>query len=209
MVKSNRSKSKQDESTTSSNSDLQAGQMKGKKQAQLVGIVKMHDSPANRVVFEYMTAFSHIVGKIAKENQIPLVYNVQSLKTNLDHNLIALRDNELPISRSIRLVNSLLPAQNSREPGLYIHSGSTNYAPFTSPIRKFQDLYNQLRFKLALQQRYHLETSGGIPAASHLAAQQYILSNTLSNVFSCNRTQILRDVSDLVAQCLIPSFISF
>ena len=72
---------------------------------------------------------------------------VENLNINSDSDANA---SECSFLRAARIIKHLSGAVDSTAPGLHVTSGSTAYVQCTSPIRRYHDLYNHYRLKVAM-----------------------------------------------------------
>lgn len=111
------------------------------------------------LVTEYMILMSHCAGLFAVNHSIPVVFREQSAKCPLPEHALELQPNETSFVRTHRLLPLMNQARDSREAASHLSSGSHNYVPCTSPIRRYHDLYNHYLLKHALRRLHHQASS--------------------------------------------------
>jgi len=102
------------------------------------------------LVTEYMILMCQTIGAFCKDHSVPVWYKVQEAPTELNPSDYELKDGEVPFTRAARIIRYLKPAVDSKSPAIHCSSGSLSYVQCTSPIRRYHDLYNHFRLKVAL-----------------------------------------------------------
>ena len=116
----------------------------------VTGYLTWSNSTSVCLVTEYMILMCETVGRFSSASGAPVWYKVQQPSTPLDSADLALREGESAFIRSTRITRLVRPALDSKEAGPHCSSGTDTYVQCTSPIRRYQDLYNHYRIKAAL-----------------------------------------------------------
>ena len=108
------------------------------------------DSPARRLVMEFMVLACSQAGRFARDNGIPLVYRKQSPPEDKDPAA------GLPFGSkawAYKMLRSLKRAELSTTPEPHWGLGVTGYTQVTSPLRRFQDFLAHVQLKGFLRER--------------------------------------------------------
>ena len=97
-----------------------------------------------------MILMSVAIGSLCVNISAPVWYKTQSTSPPLQAADLALRPGETPFLRAARIIKHMHTANDSKLPGEHCTSGSQAYVQCTSPIRRYQDLYNHYCLKVAL-----------------------------------------------------------
>ena len=97
-----------------------------------------------------MILMSVAIGSLCVNISAPVWYKTQTTSPPLHPADLALRDGETPFLRAVRIIKHMHTANDSKLPGEHCTSGSSAYVQCTSPIRRYHDLYNHYRLKVAL-----------------------------------------------------------
>lgn len=127
------------------------------------------DSPARRLVQEFMVLACSQAGRFARENGIPLVYRKQSPPDDKDA-----AAGLPPGSKAwaFRMLRSLKRAELSTTPEPHFGLGVIGYSQVTSPLRRFQDFLAHVQLKGFLRERKApLDTERILRAFGDLEAQ--------------------------------------
>jgi len=108
------------------------------------------DSPARRLVQEFMVLACSQAGRFARENGIPLVYRKQSPPDEKDP-----AAGLVPGSKAwaFKMLRSLKRAELSTTPEPHWGLGVVGYSQVTSPLRRFQDFLAHVQIKGFLRER--------------------------------------------------------
>ena len=108
------------------------------------------DSPARRLVQEFMVLACSQAGRFAKDNDIPLVYRKQSPPDDKDP-----AAGLAPGSKAwaYKMLRSLKRAELSTTPEPHWGLGVAGYTQVTSPLRRFQDFLAHVQIKGFLRDR--------------------------------------------------------
>jgi hypothetical protein len=139
------------------------------------------------LVTEYMFMMSHCAGLFAVNHSIPVIFRTQ--KDALPSDALNLQPNETPFLRTHRLLPLMNQTRDSIAPGHHLSSGSHNYVSCTSPIRRYQDLYNHYLLKHALRWLHH----------HHASSTTRMLSPNVSIPFNSNDWKDLDPMNRTVA----------
>jgi exoribonuclease-2 len=118
--------------------------------SQVSGYTVWTNDTSISLVSEYMILMSQTIGVHCATRNISVLYKTQAPLHPLQPHDVALQEGETPYLRATRLILSVRPANDTRFPGRHCSSGADAYVQCTSPIRRYNDLYNHYRLKASM-----------------------------------------------------------
>lgn len=136
----------------------------------------VHESPARRLVAEFMVLACSMAGRFARDHRIPAVYRRQNPPDDK-----AVLDGLVPGSRAstFRLLRALRRAELTTQPDFHWGLGVAGYTQVTSPLRRFQDFVVHAQIKGFLRDgRPPLDTDELLRVFGDLEAKADALTQT-------------------------------